>query len=183
MGTIFQGFHLGRGIGNPSHIGRIRLHIHIERWLELAQFIRKSLHTLGTAIDHTRTSLHMIALGEDLREIVSHTVGNTTMLLFTQLCQLTTIALGILPYLRQPSLHFLAQRSQVGFIIEMLVYPNITTITRQPARSVPTVMTDIKRGITFRSLYRNRLLGSRISIIHAPHLLTSLSLRQKGASY
>ena len=40
-----------------------------------------------------------------------------------------TIALGILPHLSQPSLHFLAQRSQVGFIIKMLVYPNITTIT------------------------------------------------------
>ena len=111
MGTIFQGFDLWRGIGYPSHIGRIRLHIHIERWLELAQFIRKSQHTLSTAIDHTRTSLHMIALGKDLREIANHTIGNATMLLFTQLCQLTTIALGILPHLRQPSLHFLAQRS------------------------------------------------------------------------
>ena len=84
--------------------------------------------------------------------------------------QLATVALGVLPHLRHPLAHILAELGQILCVVKLAAYPLITLVVCHPARPVPTVMGDIEGLIAFWC--RCHLgLRHRIGIIHTTHLL------------
>ena len=107
---------------------------------------------------------------EQLREILVHPSGDAAMLPSTQWGQLAAIALCILPDLRQALADIPAQLRQAGFILQLLVHPDIPFVIRQPARPVPTIVGDIEWLIACWSLGQLRLCH-RVGIIDATQLL------------
>ena len=65
--------------------------------------------------------------------------------------QLATVSFGVLPHLRHPLAHILAELGQILCIVKLAAYPLITLVVCHPARPMPSVMGDIKRFISLWS--------------------------------
>ena len=116
----------------------------------------------------------MSLFGEELREVLIHSTGDTSMLTSSQGRQLTTIAFCVLPDLSQTLTDILTQLRQVLLILELLVHPDIAIITRDPTRTMTTIVRDIEwfkalRGILYERSCLARLY--RIGIINATPFL------------
>ena len=105
---VFKVALLLRLIGYPIHILLTRDRVDLYRWILGFQLCHKILHTGLAAIDSTRMSREMSLRCKELREILVHPSGNLMMLPATKRRQQATIALRILPNLRQPLTHVLA---------------------------------------------------------------------------
>ena len=147
---------------DPGHVGCIGRGIDLQALHLPLQLVAEGQHRGATAGHGARTCQYSCVVAtERLRKTIDHPPGDVAMLLSAQQGQLSGVATGITHDEIELFAHFATLFRQVLLVPEVLPHPVVAFLIRQPARTVTTIVRNVKNLESIGNLQDLRGLHGR----------------------